>query len=116
MKQSLMLIVFILAVAALNAFAADDTGLALVKALGAANGQALACSEMAAAQRAKSLMLAHAPRSQSYGDAFQAGTNEAFLAQTREGVACPDADALSGRLDALAVKLKEALPAAEPAR
>ena len=121
-KQSLMLMTFILAAALLSAYvpafaAAPGDGLALVQELGRVNGQAMACADMSDARRAKSLMLAHAPKTQTHGDAFQAATHEAFLAQTKEGTACPEASALAARLDALEAKLKDVLPiAAVPAQ
>lgn len=116
MKQSVFLVTFVLLFALLSAvaptFAADQAaGLAALKELGAVNGQALACSEMPAAKRAKSLMLAHAPKTQTYGDAFQASTNDAFLAQTKGDAPCPTAQALDERLKTLEARLNEALPA-----
>ncbi len=115
MKQSVFLVIFVLAFAFLNALApalagGPEAALAAVRELGAVNGQAMACSEPEAARRAKALMLAHAPKSQTWGDAFQISTHEAFLAQGKGGVPCPTAPALEERLSILEKKLKEVLP------
>ena len=93
------------------AHAADvEAGLTLVAELAQVNGQALACQDMAAAARAKKLMLAHAPKTQRFGSAFEEGTNASYLAQARGTAPCPDAVALAARMDALAKRLAEALP------
>jgi hypothetical protein len=114
-KQSVFLVTIVLLFAFLNAvaptFAADPAaGVAALKELGAVNGQALACSEMPAAKRAKSLMLGHAPKSQAYGDAFQMSTNDAFLAQSKGDAPCPTTQALAEKLKALETRLNEVLP------
>lgn len=114
MKKSLLSAI-LLSVAA-STFAADATpeqAMTLLKELGGVNGRALACEDREAAARSKSLMLAHAPKTQSYGDAFQTSTQEAFLAQTRDRAPCPDARAFAGMLDALALRLSVALPASQ---
>ena len=116
MKQSVLLVIFVLAFAFLNALVpalagAPEAALGAVRELGAVNGQAMACSESEAARRAKALMLAHAPKSQTWGDTFQASTHEAFLAQTKGGLPCPTAPALEERLTTLEKTLKEVLPA-----
>lgn len=101
---------------AFGTFAADVTpeqATVLLKELGSLNGRALACEDKASAARSKSLMLAHAPKAQAYGDAFQAGTQEAFLAQTRDHAPCPDAREFAGRLDDVELRLNAALPAAQ---
>jgi hypothetical protein len=109
-----------LAIAVLSAptftLAADaEAGLAAVKALGSVNGQALACSEAALAARAKQLMLAHAPKTQRFGAAYEEATQEAFLAQTRAAGTCPDAMRLTDRLNQLALQLADTLPVVAPA-
>ncbi len=76
---------------------AADAGLEAVAALAQINGQALACQEGAAARRAKALMLAHAPKTLRYGLLFDEHTQQAFLAQTRNAVACPEAAATAPR-------------------
>lgn len=95
-----------------GAHAQTEPALQAIHELGAINGQALACEELQTAQRAKRLMLAHAPKTQRFGAAFEESTQKSFLAQTRGKAACPDAAALSAQLDALAPKLQAALPAA----
>lgn len=103
--------------AAAGAFAADVTAeqaAALLKELGAINGRALACGEQGAAARSKSLMLAHSPKTQSYGDTFQLATQQAYLAQTREQAPCPDARTFAGMLDVLALRLDATLPPGQP--
>lgn len=117
MKQSLMLIVFVLAVAVAHAFAPaiaaePQPGLSELRALGQINGQALACSQMVAAQRAKTMMLSHAPKAQAYGDAFIDGTNDGYLRQSQPGQACPTAEALGQQLNVLGATLAQVLPLA----
>ncbi len=98
------------------AFAADaEAGLLAVKTLGSVNGQALACAETKLAARAKQLMLAHAPKTQRFGTAYEEATQEAFLTQTRAAGTCPDATQLTDRLNRLALQLAESLPIAAPA-
>lgn len=95
-----------------SAQAQTDAGLHAISELGALNGQALACQELTGAQRAKRLMLAHAPKTQRYGNAFEDSTQKSFLAQTHGQTTCPDAAALSAQLDAIALTLQAALPVA----
>ena len=91
--------------------AADaEAGLAVVKTLGTVNGQALACSEMAVATRARQLMLAHAPKTPRFGGAYEEATNESFNAQTRSGQPCPNATELTARINQLALQLADTLP------
>ena len=109
-------LVRLLAVAVLSAptlgLATDaDAGLAVVRTLGTVNGQALACSEMAVATRARQLMLAHAPKTPRFGAAYEEATNEAFNAQTRGGKPCQSATELTARLNQLALQLADTLPA-----
>ena len=109
--KSFLTILLCLAIPAYAADTAAEKALAAVKDLGAANGQALACGEAGPAQRAKALMLAHAPKTQAYGDAFQAGTQEGFAGQTRAQAGdCPPAPALAARLDQLEARLRVTLP------
>ncbi len=82
----------------------------MVKTLGTANGQALACSEKGVAARARQLMLAHAPKTPRFGAAYEEATNEAFNAQTRGGKPCPNATELTARINQLALQLAEILP------
>jgi hypothetical protein len=87
-----------------------ELGLQAINELALVNGQALACQELKAAGRAKSLMIAHAPKTARYGSAYDEGTKQSYAAQLNGTVACPDAAALSTRLDALAQQLKTTLP------
>lgn len=98
-----------------DAKAQTDPGLLAVGELGSLNGQALACQELQAAQRAKRLMLAHAPKTQRFGTAFEESTNKSFLAQTGGTKVCPNASELSKQLDAIALQLQTHLPAAPAA-
>jgi len=93
--------------------AADaEAGLLAIKALGSLNGQALACSDVQAAKRAKELMLAHAPKTQRFGSAYEEATQVAYMEQTRAIGACPDATRLKDELNQLALRLAETLPVA----
>lgn len=116
MKPSYVTFLLLITVSPAPTLAADaEAGLLAIRALGSVNGQALACSEMEAATRAKSLMLAHAPKTQRFGAAFDEATQEAFLAQTRAAGTCPDAAQLIDRLNRLALQLDESLPVVAPA-
>ena len=75
------------------------------------NGQALACRDSAAAQRAKALMLESAPKTPRFGTVFDEGTQRGFLEQTQGQRACPDGAALAARLDAVAQRLRAATAA-----
>ena len=114
MKLSCIALPLFIAVLSAPTFAADaEAGLLAIKALGGVNGQALACSEVKVAARAKQLMLAHAPKTARFGAAYEEATQEAFLAQTRSA-ACPDAAGLTDRLNQLALRLADTLPVAAP--
>jgi hypothetical protein len=91
-----------------------DPALQAITDLSQLNGQALACQEFTAATRAKNLMLQHSPKTARYGSAFDEGTHQAFVEQTRSPTPCPDAKTLSAQLEALALKLQTILPAAVP--
>ena len=111
MKHLRIQILLLVAVLPAPSFSADvEAGLTAVKALGGVNGQALACAETRVAARARELMLAHAPKTQRFGAAYEEATQEAFAAQTRSGKACADATELTARLNQLALQLAEALP------
>lgn len=92
--------------------AGAEPGLDTIKALGSVNGQALACSEAQVAARAKSLMLAHAPKTALYGAAYEEATQAGYLAQTRSASACPDNVSLLAQLNQLALQLGDVLPVA----
>lgn len=86
--------------------ASDDAALRAVSELATLNGQALACRDAKAAQRAKALMLAHAPKTPRYASVFEDGTQQSFLATTRNQGACPDAAVLAVRLEVAARQLQ----------
>ncbi len=90
--------------------AQTETGLQAIVELSQVNGQALACQDMQAAARAKNLMLRHAPKTARFGSAFDEGTHQAYLAQTRTNTPCPDQASLTLQLTALALKLQASLP------
>lgn len=94
------------------ALAQVEAGLQAIQDLSQVNGQALACQDFQAAARAKALMLAHAPKTARFGSAFEDGTQQAFLAQTRQEAPCPDSATLSARMDTLTLRLQTSLPAA----
>lgn len=92
-----------------------DAGLTEVRDLGRLNGQALACSHSATASRIKKIMINSAPKSRRYGEAFEAATSEAFLAQTRaDATMCQDVPALAAQVDAVEKRLQVAIPATAP--
>ena len=93
------------------AHAQTESGLQVISDLAQLIGQALACQDLKSAGRAKSFMLAHAPKTARFGTAFEEGTQQGYLTQTRGKSACPDTAALSARLDALAQQLQINLPA-----
>ena len=116
MKFFITPLLLLIAVSPAPTFAADaEAGLLAIKTLGGVNGQALACAETRAAARAKQLMLAHAPKTQRFGAAYEEATQEAFLAQTRAAGTCPDAASLTDRLNRLALQLADTLPVVAPA-
>ena len=115
MKPSRITLLLFVAVLSAPTLAADvEAGLLAIKALGNVNGQALACAQMPAAARAKSLMLAHAPKTQRFGDAYEEATRAAYLAQTNAAGSCPDGLLLVDQLNRLALQLDAALPVAVP--
>jgi protein SCO1/2 len=86
----------------------DDEALKAVADLARVNGQALACRDSTAAQRAKALMLELAPKTGRFGSVFDEGTQQSFLAQARGERACPAGTELGTQLDALALRLRRA--------
>lgn len=96
--------------------AADEIepGLTVIKDLGRLNGQALACAHKDTAAWIKVLMLNHAPKTRSHGEAYEAGTQETFAAHTR-GAPCPDKAAMTARLEDVTARLKATFPAANAA-
>lgn len=90
--------------------AAEDAGLAAVRDLGRLNGQTLACGQKDTAAWVRILMLNHAPKTRAYGEAYEEGTQEAFVAHGR-GTPCPAAAELAARLETVTRRLKTVLPA-----
>ena len=116
MKHFHTTLLLLIAVLPAPTLAADaEAGLLAIKALGSVNGQALACAETRLAARAKELMLAHAPKTQRFGAAYEEATQEAFLEQTRAAGTCPDTTRLADRLNQLALQLADTLPVVAPA-
>jgi hypothetical protein len=74
------------------------------------NGRALACSELKSARRAKDLMVAHAPKTARFGNAYEEGTQQSYASQINTPAACPDSATFSAQLDALEKRLQIALP------
>ncbi|MEZ5614089.1 MAG: SCO family protein [Rhodocyclaceae bacterium] len=93
--------------------AAEEDGLAVVRDLGRLNGQTLACSQKDSAAWVRILMLRHAPKTRAYGEAYEEGTQQAFVAQGR-GMPCPTAAELAARLEAVSQRLKSVLPVRDP--
>ncbi len=92
------------------AMASDEAGLAAVRDLGRLNGQALSCGQKDTAAWVRVLMLNHAPKTRVYGEAYEEGTNESFVAHNR-GTPCPAPAELSAKVDEVTQRLKKALPA-----
>jgi hypothetical protein len=88
-----------------------ENGLKEVAELAQVNGEALACQDPVAMRRAKSLMLAHAPKTARYATAYDDGTQQAFLSVTRAATGCSEPTARAARLDQLAQRLQQVLPA-----
>jgi hypothetical protein len=97
-----------------SAHAQADPGLQAINDLAQLNGQALACQDLKVAGRAKGLMLAHAPKTARFGNAFEEGTQQSYLAQLRNESDCPDTATLSTQLNTLAQRLQTSLPATAP--
>jgi hypothetical protein len=115
-SMNLRTLVFLTTLAAAGANAADadvEAGMAAVESLGRINGLALACSDQAVASRAKELMLKYAPRTSSYGSAYEQATQRGFMDQVKNHGGCPAAAQLEARIDAVATELGKKLPAVE---
>lgn len=91
------------------ALASDEAGLAAVRDLGRLNGQTLACGQKDTAAWVRVLMLNHAPKTRAYGEAYEEGTNEAFVNHNR-GTPCLAPAELSARLEDITRRLKQVLP------
>lgn len=92
------------------ALAAEDAGLSAVRDLGRLNGQTLACGQKESAAWVRILMLNHAPKTRAYGEAYEEGTNQSFIAHNR-GTPCPAAAELAAKVDEITQRLKKVLPA-----
>jgi protein SCO1/2 len=92
------------------ALASDEAGLSAVRDLGRLNGQSLACGQKESAAWVRILMLNHAPKTRTFGEAYEEGTNEAFVAHNR-GAPCPAPAELSAKIDEITQRLKKTLPA-----
>lgn len=110
MRDKLLAVLCGLTFSALTA-ASEDLGLAAVRELGRLNGLTLACGQKEAAAWVRILMLNHAPKTRAYGEAYEEGTQESFLAHGK-GTPCPAAAELNARLDEIARRLKTVLPVA----
>jgi len=91
------------------AYALAEAGLAAVRDLGRLNGQALACGNKDTAAWVRILMLNHSPKTRPYGEAYEEGTQETFIAHGR-GAPCPTSAELAVRLEKASQRLKAALP------
>jgi hypothetical protein len=90
-------------------------GAAEVEALGALNGQALACRSFSTSETAKALMTRYAPKTRLYGVLFESATNAGFKAQTKAAEGCPSDMTLGDRLLRLESQLRLVFPSeAEP--
>ena len=87
-----------------------EAAMQTIASLAQVNGQALACAELKSARRAKDLMVAHAPKTARFGDAYEEGTQRSYSSQINTPAACPDTATFSAQLDALEKRLKIALP------
>lgn len=87
-----------------------ETAMLVITDLSQVNGQALACSDMKTARRAKDLMIAHAPKTARFGNAYEEGTQQSFATKIGTSGTCSDAAAFSAQLDVLEKRLQIALP------
>ncbi|MCL2830922.1 MAG: hypothetical protein FWD77_09360 [Betaproteobacteria bacterium] len=109
----------LLAACALPSFAADPSpsapvadGISEVQELGRLNGVALACGQTVIAQRIKRVVINTAPKTRRYGEAFEAATQEAFLAQGKPGAApCPGDAEINKQTETTATRLRQSVPA-----
>jgi hypothetical protein len=115
MKQFALALCFLGLALPVAADSPSDAGLAEVRELGELNGQALACSHKQTAARIKVVMINYAPKTRRYGEAFEASTNQSFLAQVKKSpAACQDEALLASQAETLAARLQAAIPAAVP--
>ena len=86
--------------------AAADEGMAAVETLGRLNGIALACQQPALVSRARNAVVTTAPKTRSYGEAFETATNAAYIEQGK-GATCPDAASLASKIASAEKRLEE---------
>lgn len=82
--------------------------LAALDQLGRINGTALACGQQEVVARVKALVIQRAPKTRSYGEAFENATQAAFLERSRQGGTCPAAPELARQAETLAERLPPA--------
>lgn len=87
-----------------------DLGVAEVEALGALNGQALACRDFAGSKAVKDLMIRLVPKTRRFGIVFESATNAAFLAQSQPPDACPSEIERSARLTEMEARMRQLFP------
>ena len=98
MKIAALSLALILSLNITPAIAADEGNAALV-AIGEINGTALACQQMAIVSRARNAVATTAPKTRANGEIFEEATNSSFLAFGKDKKTCPDAGALTQRLN-----------------
>lgn len=100
-----------LAILATAAVATEtEPDVAVLQELGRLNGQALACGETTISGKARTLTIAHAPKTRRYGEIYEEATNAAFLAQGKSAN-CPPSAEFTTRLGDIAGRLQAVLPA-----
>jgi protein SCO1/2 len=95
-----------LCAASAAAQASDEAAARAVAELARLNGQALACRDTQAAQRAKSLMLTYTPKTPRYSSLYEEGTQASFLAQLAAPGSCPQPALLLAGLTAAGQRLQ----------
>ena len=109
--MKLVAAVLLLFALAMPAGASEDNaaGLAAVHELGRLNGISLACGQKDTAAWLRILMINHAPKTRTFGEAYEKGTQEAFITHGR-GTPCPTSAELAVSLEAVTQRLKTTLP------
>lgn len=116
-RHSIRAIVAMVCLGAISmaSYAQVSAALGAVAELGKLNGVALACRESAVAAQARSLMLERAPKTDRYGSAYHDATQAGFASITQRGESCPEGIVLTGRFEAVAARVRDALPGIVPA-
>ena len=104
LRLTALLLALIPTLATLPAWA-EDTSAAAAQELGRLNGTALACGHREVANRIKYLMIQKSPKTPTFGNAFEAATQEAFVARTRDAAPCPEAPELARQAEVAAERL-----------